>query len=114
MSVHIRNVRGKLYLDIYSNGRRKWESLGLRLEGDAKQDAETWRLAKLARSIREQQLFSKEWNLLDPIAGKKKFEDYCKEKTANVAAQQACIAMIDSVMHEVAIFFNFLISKYII
>jgi len=79
MSVHIRNVRGKLYLDIYSNGRRKWESLGLRLEGDAKQDAETWRLAKLARSIREQQLFSKEWNLLDPIAGKKKFEDYCKE-----------------------------------
>jgi len=72
-------VKGKLYLDIYSDGRRKWESLGLRLEGDAKQDAETWRLANLARSIRERQLFSREWNLFDPIAGKKKFEDYCEE-----------------------------------
>ncbi|PAV84483.1 hypothetical protein WR25_18291 isoform A [Diploscapter pachys] len=28
-------------------------------------------------------------------------ENYCKEKTANKAAQMACVAMIDDVMHEV-------------
>ncbi len=87
MGVAIRVNRGQLYLDIYVNGRRRWESLHLTLQGDSKLDEETWRLAKLARSIREQQLFSKEWNLLDPIAGKKKFEDYCEEIAKTMPAK---------------------------
>ena len=45
MSVKIREQRGKLYLDVYQNGVRKWESLHITLSDDKKQNKELYRLA---------------------------------------------------------------------
>ena len=43
MSVKIREQRGKLYLDVYQNGVRKWESLHITLSDDKKQNKERFR-----------------------------------------------------------------------
>jgi integrase len=79
MGVAIRKKHNKLYLDIYYKGRRRWESLGLSLTGDKQQDREALRLANIARVKREQQLFSQEWGILDPVGSKKHLLDYCQE-----------------------------------
>ncbi len=79
MGVKIRVNRGKLYLDIYYRGRRKWESLGLTLTGDKIHDGETMRLANIVKAKKEQQLFAQEWGILDPVGSKKLLIDYCKE-----------------------------------
>ena len=71
MSVKIREKRGKLYLDIYTNGRRCWESLHLTLTGDSVQNRDTMRLAEICRSKRELQVVSGEWGILDPGSDKK-------------------------------------------
>ena len=54
MSVKVREQRGKLYLDIYHNGTRKWESLHITLSDDKKRNKELYRLdmAEIARNIR--------------------------------------------------------------
>lgn len=71
MGVKIRVNRGKLFLDIIHKGERHWESLGLSVTADKAQMKEVMRLAEIARSKREIQLFSGEWDLLDPVSGKK-------------------------------------------
>jgi site-specific recombinase XerD len=70
MGVKIRENRGKLYLDIYHKGTRKWESLGLTTTPDPKQNKEVLRLAEIIRSKRETQLVAGEYDLLDPVKGK--------------------------------------------
>ncbi|MDR1215965.1 MAG: hypothetical protein LBK25_04705 [Treponema sp.] len=50
MGVKIRKSRGKLYLDIYQNGNRRWEALHLSLTKDREQNKEVMRLAELCRS----------------------------------------------------------------
>jgi hypothetical protein len=76
MGVSIRTQRGKLYLDIHANGKRTWESLKLTLTEDQNHNREAMRLAGIARNRREEQLFSGEWGLLDPINGKKTLYAY--------------------------------------
>lgn len=79
MGVRIRENRGKLYLVIHQNGRRTSESLHLTMSTDPKENRETMRLAEIARNIRERQLFSGEWGLLDPVNSKKSLYLYAGE-----------------------------------
>jgi hypothetical protein len=76
VGVKIRESRGKLYLDIYANGKRVWESLHLTVTPDKQQNKEIMRIAEICRSKRESQLVSGEWGLLDPISGKKTLYSY--------------------------------------
>jgi len=99
MGVKIRINKGKLYLDIYYKGVRRWESLGLMLTGDKISDREAMRLANIARTMREQQLFSQQWGILDPIASKKLLIDYCREIASTMPPGQhlhKAIPYIDS------------------
>jgi hypothetical protein len=76
MDVNIRVNRGKLYLDIFHNGRRKWESLGLTLPSDKTQRAEIMRLTEVCKSKREAQILSGEWGMVDPVGGKQTIIEY--------------------------------------
>jgi len=76
MGVNIWENRGKLYLDIWYNGRRKRESLGLTLPADKTQRAEIMRLAEVCKSKREAQILSGEWGLVDPVSGKQTLIEY--------------------------------------
>ena len=76
MGVNIWENRGKLYLDIYYNGRRKRESLGLTVPADKAQRAEIMRLAEICKSKREAQILSGEWGLVDPVGGKQTLIEY--------------------------------------
>jgi integrase len=76
MGVKLREKHGKLYLDVYHNGRRKWEALGLSLPSDRAQRAETMRLAEVCKSKREAQLLSGEWGMVDPVGGKQTLIEY--------------------------------------
>nr|AGS52078.1 site-specific recombinase, phage integrase family [uncultured bacterium contig00024] len=67
MSVKIREKRGKLYLDIYQRGVRKWEALHLTMTIDRKQNKEMWRTAEKCRSKREIQLASGTWDIQNRI-----------------------------------------------
>jgi len=79
MSVKIRKKRGKLYLDIYAHGRRKWEALHLTLTADRTHNKDTMRLAEICRAKRELQIVSGEWGLLDPGSDKKTLYVLAKE-----------------------------------
>lgn len=79
MGVKVREKRGKLYLDVYSCGKRTWEALGLTLTDDPKQNKEVMRLAEVCRSKRETQIVSGEWGLLDPVSGKKSLYSFMQE-----------------------------------
>jgi integrase len=79
MGVNIREKRGKLYLDVYFNGRRTWESTGLTISTDSRQNKEVMKLAEVLRSKRETQIVSGEWGLLDPLSGKKSLYSYMQE-----------------------------------
>lgn len=70
MSVKIREQRGKLYLDVYKNGERRWESLHITLGDDKKRNKELYRLAEACRSKREAQLLSGEWDIKTDGAGR--------------------------------------------
>jgi integrase len=70
MGVKIREKFGKLYLDIYHGGKRKWESLNLTITKDKAQNKEVYRLAEICRSKRETQLLTGEWGINDPVASK--------------------------------------------
>lgn len=63
MGVKVRVQRGKLYLDVYHNGVRKWEALHLSLTGDKRQDKELMKLAEVCRAKREAQLLAGEWDI---------------------------------------------------
>jgi len=76
MGVSVRVHKGKIYLDIWHNGRRKWESLGLTVPADKAQKAEIMRLAGVCKSKREAQLLSGEWGMVDPVSGKQTLIEY--------------------------------------
>lgn len=65
MGVKVREQRGRLYLDIYKNGARKWESLHITLTDDKRRNKELLRLAEICRSKREAQLLTGEWGIKD-------------------------------------------------
>jgi site-specific recombinase XerD len=79
MSVNIRNKSGKLYLDIYENGVRKWEALHMALTNDKDMNKEIMRLAEMCRAKRALQVASGEWGLIDPVASKKTLYSFIKE-----------------------------------
>ena len=60
----LKSGRVTLYLDIYSNGIRKTESLNLYLVGERKADKETLRLANIIRARREEELLATSANSL--------------------------------------------------
>jgi hypothetical protein len=64
-TVKVRVNRGKLYLDIYQNGRRKWESLGRTLTADEQQNNEIMLIAEMCKSKREIQIVENKWSLND-------------------------------------------------
>jgi site-specific recombinase XerD len=76
MSVTVREKRGQLYLDIYANGRRKWESLGLNLTENKQQNKDVMRLAEKKKKKKESQIVSGEWGLVDHVGGKQSLRDY--------------------------------------
>jgi integrase len=82
MSVRIREKRKKLYLDIYLEGRRTWEALGLTVSSDPVINKETMRLAEYARAKREQQIFSGRWGLQDKTAAKMTLYTYLEKMGA--------------------------------
>jgi site-specific recombinase XerD len=89
MAVHIRekekaNGERRLYLDIYHEGRRRWESLGLTITGDKTQDREKYRLAETIRAKREIQLFQHANGLLDTVAAKKSLLRYAEEQAKDM------------------------------
>jgi integrase len=79
MGVMIRIKKGKLYLDIYTNGKRVWEALHLSISTNKAQNKEVMRLAEVCRSKREIQLVSRAWEVLDPVASHKTLLAYIKE-----------------------------------
>jgi integrase len=83
MGVNIWVNRNQLYLDIYTHGQRKREKLeGLIITGDKATDRETMRLAEIAKAKRAQQVFSEEWGLIDPVAGKQTLLNYVLKMSA--------------------------------
>ena len=60
----LKSGRVTLYLDIYTNGIRKTESLNLYLVGERKADKETLRLANIIRARREEELLATSANSL--------------------------------------------------
>ena len=85
MSVKIREQRGKLYLDIYQGGVRKWESLHITLSEDKRQNKELYRLAEVCRSKREAQLLAGEWDIKTDGAGRITLVAYIKNHEKNHA-----------------------------
>jgi integrase len=79
MGVKIREKRGKLYLDIYMNGKRTWEALHLALTPDKTQNKEIMRMAEICRSKKETQMLAGSWDIQDPVAGRKKLITYLEE-----------------------------------
>jgi integrase len=82
MGVKIRKKRGKLYLDIYQSGTRKWEALHLTLTGDKNRDKEIFHIAEKCRCKRELQLTSGAWDIQNKIDSNvtlvKYMEDHAK------------------------------------
>ncbi len=78
MGVHVREKRGKLYLDIYWAGKRKWERLNLSLGPDTQTNKEARRIAEILRQKRELQLTSRENGLLDPFEAKRSLISYAE------------------------------------
>jgi integrase len=76
MGVSIRVHKEKIYLDIWHNGRRKWEPLGLTIPADKAQRTEIMRLAEVCKSKREAQILSGEWGMVDPVSGKQTLIEY--------------------------------------
>jgi hypothetical protein len=82
MGVSIREKRGRLYLDIYKNGHRSWESLHLTLTSDKAQNKEIRKMAEICRAKKEMQLVSGEWNIQDIGAGRVSVAEYAMKVAA--------------------------------
>jgi len=78
MGVKVRESQGRLYLDVYWNGKRHWEALHISIGPDKNLNKESWRLAEIIRQKRELQLVSGENGLLDPIDSRKAIISYAE------------------------------------
>lgn len=68
MGVNLWINRQRIYLDIYTGGRRWRESTGLRVCPDENQNMEIMKLAEILRSKKELQVVSGANGLIDPMA----------------------------------------------
>jgi site-specific recombinase XerD len=94
MGVKIRVNKGKIFLDVYQKGTRKWEKTGLTVSKNTAQNREVMKLAEVLRSIRETQLVTGEKDLLDPVKSHSTLYFYMENQaknahTHNRTAQQA-------------------------
>ena len=115
MSVKVREQRGKLYLDIYNGGVRKWESLHITLSGDKKQDRELYRLAEICRSKREAQLLTGEWDIKTDGAGRITLAAYIRNyaKTTNTKPMTSLLHHIEKYANGATIQIGQVTSKWI-
>jgi len=99
MSVKVRTVKGKIYLDIYIKGRRWWESTGLSVSLDKQVTKEAYRLAETLRAKKELSIVSRQNGLHDPTIGRMLLSEYLEEATKGKSTQYA----IHKVVHWVKI-----------
>lgn len=78
MSVNIWINKGRIFLDIYTGGRRWRESTGLSVCIDKNQNKEVMHLAEILRSKKELQVVSGANGLVDPILSKQSLYQYVK------------------------------------
>lgn len=78
MGVNIWINRGKIYLDIYTGGKRWRESTGLSVCSDKSQNKEIMHLAEILRSKKELQVVSGANGLVDPILSKQSLYQFTK------------------------------------
>lgn len=90
MGIHIRKKGGKLYLDIYQNGKRVWEALHLTLTSDKEHNKNVMRLAEICKSKREMQMVAGEWGIQDLTAGRISIYEYAV-KIADMPNRSASI-----------------------
>ena len=81
MGVNIWENKGKLYLDIYLNGQRRRESLGVTLTNDKVQNKEIMAFAEICRSKRELQIAQGKWGELDHLSSKIPLYSYMEKMT---------------------------------
>lgn len=79
MSVKIRTKNGRLYLDVYWNGRRWWQALHLSVGEDKEITKQNYQLAERCRLKLEQQLVNNEWGFLDPLKAKASLYQYAEQ-----------------------------------
>ncbi|HQJ23093.1 MAG TPA: DUF3631 domain-containing protein [Rectinema sp.] len=79
MSVKVRVSKGHVFLDIYVNGTRRWESLGIEWPADKKLQKEVLRLAETICARREQQILEGEYSLRDDVGGKQTVIQYAEK-----------------------------------
>ena len=79
MGIYVREKRGRLYLDIYKGGIRRWEPTGLTIPKDAALAKEVRRMAEVIRAKREMQLVAESWDIPDPVSGKQTLVSYAEE-----------------------------------
>ena len=79
MGIYVRENRGKLYLDIYWNGIRRWEKTGLTIPKDPATRKEVIKLAEKIRAKREMQLVSGEFDIQDLTAAKQALVVYAEK-----------------------------------
>jgi site-specific recombinase XerD len=87
MGVKIRVNKGKIYLDIYFKGTRKWEKTGLTVCKDFTQNKEVMRIAEVLRSVRETQLVTGENDLMDPVKSHNTLYNYMKNTHSQLQLQ---------------------------
>lgn len=79
MGVSVRNKRNHLYLETRHGGKKKWERLGLTLTGDKEADRRAMAIAEQARILREHQLATGAWGMLDPATSRLTIEQYAEK-----------------------------------
>ena len=79
MGVKIREKRKKLYLDVYIDGRRRWEALGVSLTDDKTHNKQIWEFAEICKAKRELQVAEGKWGVLDHLGGKTALYVYVKK-----------------------------------
>jgi len=79
MGVSVQNKGSTLYLVISQGRKRIWQSLGLKLTGDARQDKDIYKLADITRSKREMQIVSGEWGIVDQTGGSMSLLAYARK-----------------------------------
>jgi site-specific recombinase XerD len=87
MGVKVRVNKGKIYLDIYFKGSRKWEKTGLTVCKDTAQNKEVMRIAEILRSKRETQLVTGENDLMDLVKSRNTLCNYMKNTHSQLRLQ---------------------------
>ena len=88
MAVKLRVKNRRLYLDVYQNGKRKWEALNIALSDDRETNKEIMKIAEICRAKREMQLLTASWGLADPVGGSISLFSYLdklQKRNANAA-----------------------------